>query len=198
MKIETQWKIDKAHSMISFSVKHLMISNVKGSFTKFDASIYTTDKDFSQVKIELQIDVASISTGDYERDENLQSNDYFDVRNHDKIYFKSAQIEKGDDPGKQHLWGDLTIKGVTKRIMLNVVPGGMITDLSGNEKAGFKISGKINRTDWDLKWNQPLVVGGTLLSEEVEIVCDIELLNMNEEELIVDLDSRDDSYAKPL
>ena len=198
MNKETKWELDQSHSVISFSVRHLMISRVKGSFKKFDASIYTWEKDFTKVEIDLKIETASISTGDEKRDEHLRGIEFFDIQNHDQISFTANEMENADDSGKHQLWGDLTMKGVTKRIMLVVEPGGMITDLLGKEKAGFKITGKINRADWGLQWNQALEAGGLLVSEEVEIVCDIELINMNQEELIMDLDSRDDIYAKPL
>lgn len=198
MKKETKWELDQSHSVISFSVRHLMISRVRGSFEKFDASIYTWEKDFTKLEIDLQIEAASISTGDDKRDEHLRGIEFFDIQNHHQISFSANEMGNTDDSGKHQLWGDLTMKGVTKRIMLVVEPGGMITDLLGKEKAGFKITGKINRTDWGLQWNQALGTGGLLVSEEVEIVCDIQLINMSEGELIMDLDSRDDSYAKPL
>jgi polyisoprenoid-binding protein YceI len=198
MKKETKWKLDQSHSVISFSVRHLMISRVKGTFTTFDASINTLDKDFTTVEIDLQIEAVSISTGDDKRDEHLRGMEFFDIQNHPQISFSASEMKKADDSGMQQLWGDLTMKGVTKRIMLFVEAGGMITDLLGKERAGFKISGKINRTDWGLQWNQVLEAGGLLVGDEVEILCDIELINMNQEELIMDLDSRDDIYAKPL
>ncbi len=198
MKKETKWELDQAHSVISFSVRHLMISRVKGSFTKFDASIYTWEKDFTKIEIDLQIEAASITTGDEKRDEHLRGIEFFDIQNHDQISFTANEMGNADVSGKHQLWGDLSMKGVTKRIMLVAEPGGMITDLLGKEKAGFKITGIINRADWGLLWNQALEAGGLLVSEEVEIVCDIELINMSQEELIMDLDSRDDIYAKPL
>jgi polyisoprenoid-binding protein YceI len=198
MKKTTKWELDQAHCVISFSVRHLMISRVKGSFTKFDASIYTWEKDFTKVEIDIQIEAASISTGDEKRDEHLRGFDFFDTQNHHQISFTANEMGNADDSGKQQMWGDLTIKGVTKRILLSVEAGGIVTDLLGKEKAGFKISGLINRTDWGLQWNQALEAGGLLVSEEVEIECDFELINVTQEELVMELDSRDDSYAKPL
>lgn len=198
MKRVTKWEIDQAHSVISFSVGHPMISQVKGTFLKFDASIYTAEKDFSTVEINLQIDVASVSTGDSKRDEHLRGNDFFDTHNHTHISFNASGMEKAGDSEKQELYGDLTIKDVTKRIKLLLETRDIVTDLLGNEKAGFKITGKINRSDWGLKWNQVLETGGLLVNEEVEIFCEIKLINMNDSDLIIDLDSRDDSYANPL
>jgi polyisoprenoid-binding protein YceI len=198
MEKETQWELVQLDSVISFSVRHFMISSIKGSFSKFDASIYTMGKDFTKVEIDLQIEAASIYTGDDKRDEHLRGIEFLDIENHDRISFTANEMGNADDSGKHQLWGDLTMKGVTKRIMILVEPGGMTTDLLGKEKAGFKITGKINRADWGLQWNQLLECGGLLVSEEVKIVCDIELINMNQEELIRDLDSRDDTYATPL
>ena len=198
MKNETQWELDQSHSVLSFSVRHLLISRVKGLFVKYDASIYTWEKDFTKVQIDLQIDVASISTGDEKRDEHLRGPDFFDVKNYSQISFTANEMGSFDDTWKYQLWGDLTMKGVTKRIILSVQYGGMITDILGKEKAGFIITGKIKRSDWGLKWNQVLETGGLLVSDEVDIVCDMELTNMKQEEFIMELDSRDDIYSKPL
>jgi polyisoprenoid-binding protein YceI len=198
MKKETKWKLDPSRSVISFYIRHLMISSVKGSFTKFDASIHPLENDFTNVEIELHINVASISTGDDKRDECLRGSEFFDIKNHKQISFISDKMGISDDSGKRQLWGELTMKSVSKRIMLSVESGGIITDLLGKEKAGFKITGKINSADWGLQWTQTLESGGLMLSDEVDIICDIEFINMNQEELIADLDSRDDSYATPL
>ena len=174
----TKWSIDQAHSEIGFKVKHLMIAHVKGAFKTFDASIYTTAKDFSTAEIDLWIDATSIATGDEKRDEHLKSVDFFDVQKHKQISFKSNTIGKSDAAGNHELWGELTIKGITRNIKLNAELGGIITDPWGNEKAGFTITGKIKRTDWELIWNTPILAGGFLVGEEVTILCDVELLNL--------------------
>jgi polyisoprenoid-binding protein YceI len=186
---KSKWSLDQAHSEIAFNVKHLMISHVKGEFKIFDASIYTIAKDFTTVEIDLWIDASSISTGDEKRDEHLKSADFFDVQHHKQITFTSGKVEKSEKDGNHELWGELTIKGVTKNVMLNVHFGGIITDPWGNEKAGFAVTGKINRNDWGLKWNAPLETGGLLVSEDVTILCEIELTNLGEKELKMELES---------
>jgi polyisoprenoid-binding protein YceI len=166
-----------------------MISHVKGEFKTFDASIYTNEKDFTTAEIDLWIDASSIDTGDVKRDEHLKSPDFFDVQNHKQITFTSSSVEKTEKDGNHELWGELTIKGITKNVKLNVQFGGMIIDPWGNEKAGFAVTGKINRNDWGLIWNAPLEAGGLLVSEEVTIQCEIELTNLGEKELKMELES---------
>lgn len=184
---KTKWSIDQIHSEIEFKIRHLMISHVKGEFKVFDASIYTYEKDFTTCEIDLWIDAASIETGDSQRDEHLKSADFFDVANHKQITFTSSTIGKPNKEGIQELWGELTIKGIKKNVKLNVQFGGIIKDPWGNEKAGFNISGKVNRTDWGLIWNTILETGGLMVSEEVNISCDIELINIGQKDLIIDL-----------
>lgn len=183
----TKWSIDQAHAEIEFKVRHLMIAYVKGVFKTFDASIYTTEKDFTTAAIDLWIDASTITTGDEKRDEHLKSVDFFDVQNHKQITFTSNTIGKSDPVGNHELWGELTIKGVTKNIKLNVELGGIVTDPWGNEKAGFTITGKVNRSDWGLIWNAPLITGGFLVGEEVTISCEIELLNLGQKDMKLEL-----------
>lgn len=175
-----KWTIDPAHSDIEFKVRHLMISNVRGSFKVFDASIYTFNQDFTTAEIDLSIDASSIDTGDSKRDEHLKSAEFFDVEKHKQITFVSNTIGQADVYGNHDVWGDLTIKGVTKNIELNVRFGGIITDPWGNEKAGFTVTGVINRSDFGLVWNATLETGGIMVSEEVSILCEIELTNAGE------------------
>ena len=164
-----------------------MISNVKGSFKTFVASIYTTAKDFTTAEIDLSIDVSSLSTGDAKRDEHLQSADFFDVQHHKQITFTSSTIGKGTD-GNHELWGELTMKGITKNVKLKVQFGGIVNDPWGNEKAGFTVNGKINRSDWGLNWNAALDTGGFMLSDEVEISCEVELINAGKKDLTMTLE----------
>jgi polyisoprenoid-binding protein YceI len=185
---QTRWSIDKAHSEIDFKVRHLMISYVKGTFKTFDASIYTCSNDFITAEIDLWIDPSSIVTGDIKRDEHLKSADFFDVKNHKQITFTSSTIGKPDKDGNQELWGELTMLGVTKDIKLNVQFGGFIKDPWGNEKAGFSVSGKINRSDWGLVWNAAVETGGLMVSNEVAISCEIELINKGQEDLTMKLE----------
>ena len=179
---QTKWSIDQAHCEIGFRVRHLMIAHVKGTFKTFDASIYTTSKDFATAEIDLWIDPASIVTGDTKRDEHLKSADFFDVQNHNQITFTSSTLGKADNDGNHELWGELTIRGITKNVRLTIQFGGIVNDLRGNEKAGFTIIGKINRRDWGLVWNATLETGGFILSEEVTISCEIELTNMGQKD----------------
>jgi len=188
MKTKTKWSIDQAHSEIAFKVKHLMIAHVKGEFKTFDASIYTQEKDFSTAEIDLWIDAASITTGDAKRDEHLKSADFFDVETHKQITFTSNTIGEPDHAGNRDLWGDLTMRGITKNVKLNVQFGGTLNDPWGHEKAGFTVTGKINRTDFELFWNTPLEAGGIMVGEEVNILCEIELLNEGHKDLKMELD----------
>jgi polyisoprenoid-binding protein YceI len=180
METKIKWAIDPFHTEIAFKVKHLMITNVKGVFKEFDASIYTTGDDFMTAEIDCWINPASVDTGNADRDAHLKSADFLDVENHKEINFTANTYEKVDNDGSYELYGDLTIKGITKRIKLDVEFGGVIRDPWGNEKAGFSINGKINRKDWGLEWNSMLNGGGLLVGNDVWISCEIELLKSNE------------------
>jgi polyisoprenoid-binding protein YceI len=185
---QTKWSIDPAHCEIGFRVRHLMIANVKGVFKTFDASIYTTSKDFTTAEIDLWIDPSSIDTGDTKRDEHLKSADFFDVNNYKQITFSSSTIGEPDIDGNQVLWGELTMKGVTNNVKLNVQFGGIIKDPWGNEKAGFTISGKIKRSDWGLIWNATIETGGLVVSDEVTISCEVELINKDQADMKMKLE----------
>ncbi len=177
---KTKWLIDTAHSEIGFKVRHLMISNVSGRFKQFDASIYTTGEDFMSAEIDFWLDPSSLDTRDAKRDAHLTSADFFDVENYKQINFKANSFINQDNDGHYEMHGDLTIKGITKRIILNVEFGGLMKDPWGNHKAAFSISGKINRKDWGLNWNAALETGGVLVSEEIWIVCDVQLMKQPE------------------
>jgi polyisoprenoid-binding protein YceI len=181
MGTKTKWVIDPVHSEIAFKVKHLMITNIKGVFKEFEASIYTTGDDFMTAEVDFWMNPASVDTGSADRDAHLKSADFFDVENHKEITFTANTIEKVDNDGSYELYGDLTIKGLTKRIKLDVEFGGVVKDPWGNEKAGFSINGKINRKDWELNWNTALEAGGFLVGDEVRISCEVQLLKSNEE-----------------
>ena len=180
METKIKWAIDPFHTEIAFKVKHLMITNVKGVFKEFDASIYTTGDDFMTAEIDCWINPASVDTGNADRDAHLKSADFLDVENYKEINFTANTYEKVDNDGSYELYGDLTIKGITKRIKLDVEFGGVIRDPWGNEKAGFSINGKITRRDWGLEWNSMLNGGGLLVGNDVWISCEIELLKSNE------------------
>jgi polyisoprenoid-binding protein YceI len=160
-----------------------MITNVKGSFKIFAGSIYTTGKDFTTAEIDFWIDPSSIDTGDSKRDEHLKSKDFFEVEKHKEITFNSSTIGKANHAGIHELWGELTMVGITKNIKLAVEFGGIIKDPWGNEKAGFTITGIINRSNWGLIWNATIEAGGVIISDEIFILCEIELTNIGFKDL---------------
>jgi len=186
---KTKWSVDQAHTEIEFKVRHLMIAHVKGVFKTFDASIYTDAKDFTTAEIDLWIDPSSINTGDAKRDEHLKSADFFDTQNHKQITFTSSTMGKPDSDGNSELWGELTMIGITKNVKLNVRFGGIVKDPWGNEKSGFTVTGKINRSDWGLVWNASLETGGLMVSDEVTISCEVELINVAQDDLKMQLES---------
>jgi polyisoprenoid-binding protein YceI len=165
-----------------------MITHVKGTFKTFDASIYTNSNDFTTAEVDLWIDPTSIVTGDAKRDEHLKSKDFFDVENHKQITFTSSTMGKPDPDGNQELWGELTMLGITQNIKLNVQFGGFVKDPWGNEKAGFTVSGKINRSEWGLVWNTTIETGGLMVSDEVDISCEVELINKGQEDMTMKLE----------
>jgi polyisoprenoid-binding protein YceI len=188
MTNQIKWSIDRDHSDIAFKIRHLMIKHVKVTFKTFDASIYMTGKDFTTARIDLRIDASSITTGDANHDDYLKSTDFFDVQNHKQITFTSSTIGEPDLKDNHELWGELTIKGITKSIKLNVRFGGITNDPWGNEKAGLTVAGKINRSDWGLIWNTAPEISGLLVSEEVTISFEVELTNVSKREFTMELD----------
>jgi polyisoprenoid-binding protein YceI len=172
---KTKWSIDPSHSEISFKAKHLMITNVKGVFKEFEGTVYTSGNNFLTSEIEFKMNPASVDTGAPDRDGHLKSADFFDVENFKEVTFKGSSVVKTYDENYT-LTGDLTIKGVTQKVKLDVEFGGVMKDPWGNEKAGYAISGKINRKDFGLTWNAALETGGVLVSEEIKISCEVQLL----------------------
>lgn len=175
MEKQIKWGIDPAHSEILFKVKHLMITNVKGEFRKFEGTVTAYSADFSKAAVEIEIDAASVFTNNDDRDAHLKSPDFLDTENFKKIIFKTTDFIKLDVENYQ-LKGVLTIKGVSKAVNLDVEFGGINTDPWGNKKAGFSVSGKINRKEWGLNWNAALETGGVLVSDEVKINAEIQLV----------------------
>lgn len=169
----TKWAIDPTHSEITFKVKHLMISNVKGEFRTFQANI--DGEDFTNSTISANIDASSISTNNDDRDTHLKSPDFFEVEKYPEITFVSKSIKKVDDDEYQ-LVGDLTIKGTTKEITLDTEFGGYMKDPYGNEKAGFSINGKLNRKDFGLNWNAALEAGGVMVGNEIKINAEVQFV----------------------
>ena len=176
----TKWVLDPEHSEIGFKVKHLMISNVKGVFNEYEANVVTTGDDFLTAEIDFWLNPASLETNAENRNTHLKSADFFDVEHHKEITFVSDTIEPVDNDGSYELWGNLTIKGITKKIKLDVEFGGVVKDPWGAEKAGFEIHGQVNRKDWGLNWNTALESGGFLVGDKVTINCEIELLKQSE------------------
>ena len=171
---KTKWSIDNAHSEIGFKVKHLMVTNVRGKFTEYDASIFTTGEDFLSADIDFWLNPSSVDTGDLNRDEHLKGPDFFDADHFKEINFTANTIENVGG-NKYEVYGDLTIKGIKKRIKLDVEFAGVAKDPWGNYKAGFTVSGKINRKEWGLNWNAALETGGVLVGEDVTIHCELQL-----------------------
>lgn len=174
----TKWSNDPTHSELTFKVKHLMITNVKGEFRKFDVSVESDGSDFSNAKVSVKIDASSIDTNNNDRDTHLKSADFFDVENHKEITFESTELNKLDEDNYQ-LKGILSMKGTNKEVVLDVDFGGFIKDLYGNEKAGFSITGKFNRKDWGLNWNAALETGGLMVSEEVKLNAEVQLVKQS-------------------
>jgi polyisoprenoid-binding protein YceI len=165
------WAIDPSHSSVGFTARHLMISKVRGSFPVFSGTL-TIGSDPLQSSVQATIDVSSVSTGDEGRDGHLKGADFFDVVNFPQMTFSSTGVQaKGDD---FVLVGDLTIKGVTKSVSLDLEFDGVAKDPWGNTKAGFTASGNINRKDWGLEWNVALEAGGVLVSENITLKLDIQ------------------------
>ena len=170
-----QWNADPMHTQIGFKVRHMMISNVTGSIGKFDINIISDDDNFSNPVVTLTADVSSITTGIEQRDNHLKSGDFFSSDEYPQITFKSTSYKKVDDE-KYKLSGDLQMKGVTKPVTLDVEFSGLMKDPWGNLRAGFTVAGKINRKDWGLNYNTVLETGGVMVSEEVKINCEVELI----------------------
>lgn len=173
----TKWAIDPTHSTIGFKVKHMMFTNVSGKFENYEAHIVTEGDDFSKSNIEFSADINSIDTRNLDRDNHLKSADFFDTENHPKMTFKASSLTKIDDENYE-IAGDLSIRGVTKFVKLPAEFSGLMTDPWGNTKAGLNISGKVNRKDWGLNWNSALETGGVLVSEDVKLDIELQLIKL--------------------
>ena len=164
----TTWKIDPAHSEINFKVKHLVVSTVTGHFSKFDASIETNKEDFSDAKINFEADINSIDTKNEQRDAHLKSADFFEADKHPKMSFVSKSVKRISDHELQVI-GNLSLRGITKEITLDVIYNGTVAGFGGTEVAGFEVRGKLNRFDFGLQWNALTEAGGVVVSNEVKI-----------------------------
>jgi polyisoprenoid-binding protein YceI len=167
------WNIDTAHSEVTFSVRHMMISNVRGQFKKFSGNINIDEANPANSSVDVTIDVASIDTRDEKRDGHLTSPELFDAATHPTITFKSTRIAVGGT-NLGTIFGDLTIKGITRQVALDVTFSGKAKSPWGTTSAGFSATTKINRTDYDLTWNVALETGGILVGEEIAINIELE------------------------
>ena len=170
----TTWALDPTHSELQFKVKHLMITTVTGNLSIFSAALTTESVDFEGAQISFEAEANSVKTGNSDRDNHLIGGDFFDSETHPKISFTSTSSKKGGDD--YILEGDLTVKGTTKPVKLNVEFGGIATDPWGNTKAGFTLTGKINRSDFGLTWNAALETGGVMVSEEVKLAGELQFV----------------------
>jgi len=171
---KTQWTIDPAHSEIEFKVRHLLISNVSGRFKTFHASIENEKDDFTDARITFEAETASVSTGNDMRDGHLKSDDFFNAEKYPYIRFVSNNIKKTSD-NKYKIEGDITIRDVTKPIVLDVVYNGQMLDSQKNTKAGFEITGRINRKEFGLKWNGLTDAGTVMASDEVDLILNVQM-----------------------
>jgi polyisoprenoid-binding protein YceI len=172
----TTWQIDPKHSSAQFSVKHLMISTVHGEFHGLDGVIYFDDNDISKSTVNVTIDANSVDTREPDRDKHLKSPDFFDTTKYPTITFKSTKVEQVS-ADKLRVTGDLTIRGVTRTVLLDVDrPAGAIKDPWGMQRSAVSATTKINRQDFGVKWNQTLDSGGLAVSDEVNITLDVEMV----------------------
>jgi polyisoprenoid-binding protein YceI len=171
--VKTTWAIDPTHSEVQFKVKHLVISTVTGNFSKFSGSIETNGDDFDGATAAFEAEIDSISTNNVDRDNHLKSADFFDAANHPKLIFQSTSFERVEDNGYV-IKGIMSIRGVSKEITLKAEHGGTMVDPYGNTKAGFEISGKINRKDFGLSWSAVTEAGGVVVSDEVRLLLNVQ------------------------
>ncbi|MCA9952263.1 MAG: YceI family protein [Anaerolineales bacterium] len=177
------WQIDPAHSSIQFTVRHMMISKVRGNFEKFSGTIDFTEENPANSTVSVEIDAASINTREEQRDGHLKSPDFLNVAEFPTLTFKSTRVEpSSSDEGK--LIGDLTIRDITKEVVLDVEYVGKAKSPWGTTSAGFSGSTTINRTDWGLTWNQTLETGGILVGDKIKIDIELELIEVAEQEAV--------------
>ncbi|MGG1486434.1 YceI family protein [Peribacillus castrilensis] len=169
----TKWIVDPTHSAIEFSVKHMMIAKVKGSFNKFEASILANPSDLTTAEIDFTVDVASIDTRNADRDNHLRSADFFEVEKNPTLTFKSTKIVKTDED-EYDVTGNVTLNGVTQEETFNITFEGQGKDPWGNEKAGFSGKGKVKRSDYGLTYNAALETGGVLIGDQITLTIEIE------------------------
>jgi polyisoprenoid-binding protein YceI len=170
---QSTWVADNTHTSVKFGVSHMVISEVEGQFKKFSGKVVSKTDDFSDAAIEFSIDVASINTDNEMRDNHLKSDDFFNAEKYPNITFKSTSFKKVSG-NKYVLEGDLTIRDVTKKVKLDVVYNGTVKDMRGTSTAGFKVTGSVNRFDYNLKWNKT-IEAGPVVGKDVNLTINIEV-----------------------
>jgi polyisoprenoid-binding protein YceI len=169
------WDIDTAHSSIEFTAKHMMVTNVKGRFTRFSGDAHLDETNPANSRVDVTIDLASLTTGTEGRDNHLRSADFFDVENHPTATFNSTKVEKvGED--RLRVTGDLTIRGVTKPVTLDATVEGKVKDMQGKDRYGFTATTSFSRKDFGLEWNVALESGGWLVSDKITIAIDAQVV----------------------
>jgi polyisoprenoid-binding protein YceI len=168
-----QWILDAAHSGINFSVRHMLVSKVRGRFAKYSGSVHLDEDDLTRSTAEAAIDATSIDTGTPQRDAHLRSPDFFDVERFPELRFRSTRVEKIED-GRYRVVGELTIRDVTREVSLEVEYGGKARDPWGNERIGLFAKASIDRKDYGLRWNQVLEAGGLLVGDRVDIEIEVQ------------------------
>lgn len=169
---QTEWTVDKSHSSVGFTVTHLVISEVEGQFTDFDAKVISTSDDFAGSTVEFTAKAASIDTDNEQRDTHLKSDDFFNAEKFPEVKFDGKIVKNG---AKYQLVGKFTMRDVTKDVTFDVKYNGTIKDPWGNIKSGFKVTGAVNRKEYGLKWGALTEAGGAVVSDEVEITANVEL-----------------------
>ena len=168
------WSIDRAHTRLGFAVRHMMISTVRGEFQEYSGTVELNPDDFTQSRFEGEVEVASITTRNEQRDNHLRTNDFFDVPNHPKLSFKSTAIErKGDD---YVVKGDLTIRGTTKEVAFDVEFAGAVVGFGGKRSAGFSATATINRRDFGVNFGAVLEAGGLVVADKVKLELEVEVV----------------------
>ena len=169
----TKWIIDPTHSEVAFKVKHLVISTVTGYFRKFEGASESASEDFNGASVTFSLDVNTIDTNQSDRDQHLKSADFFDTASFPSIAFAGKLVNQG---GEYQLQGDLTLKGITQQVTLDVTYGGTVADPYGQTKAGFEIEGKLNRKDFGLTWSAITEAGSVVVSDQVRLQLSVQLV----------------------
>lgn len=175
----SEWTIDASHTLVEFAVKHMMIATVKGRFGEVSGTIVLDEESLENSSVEVEIDAASIDTRSADRDAHLRSADFLDVENHPKLIFRSRRVES-EGEGRFRVVGDLTIRGTTREVVLEVEDQGRGKDPWGGERAAFSARTEIDRTDFGLTWNAALETGGVLVSDRVRISLEVEAVRVAE------------------